>query len=80
MAAESFSKLFQITKDVTQAQNLATLAADLSIAKNMDMDSATKLVSMTLAGNTRALKEYGIQLDENATPLQNLAELQKRVG
>jgi len=78
-ASESFAKLFQITKDVTQAQELATLSADLSIAKSIDMDSATKLVSMALAGNTRALKEYGIVLDENATPLQALEELQKRV-
>jgi len=31
-ASESFAKLFQITKDVTQAQELATLSADLSIA------------------------------------------------
>jgi len=37
LAAESYAKLLQVTKDQTQAQKLATLAADLSVAKQMDM-------------------------------------------
>jgi len=71
-ASESFAKLFQRTKDVAQAQKLASLSADLAKAKNIDMASATNMVSMVLSGNARALKEYGIELDETKTPLEAL--------
>ncbi len=37
LASESFAKLLQITKSQTEATKLATLAADLSVAKQMDM-------------------------------------------
>ena len=78
--AESFAKLLQITNDYTEAQKLATLSADLATAKQVSLDSATKMVSMAMAGNTRVLREYGIVLDDGATKQEVIEELKKRVG
>lgn len=79
-AAESMAKFFQRTKDVTEAQKLTALAADLARAKNIDLSSATKLVNMTLSGGAKALKEYGIEIKDSATPLEALGKLQDAVG
>lgn len=78
--AESFAKLLAITNDYTEAQKLATLASDLSISKQIDMDSATKLVSMAIAGNTRILKEYGIEVAEGASKQEILGAIMEKVG
>lgn len=77
--SESFAKLLSITKDYTEATKMATLAADLSVAKQIDMDSATKLVSMALAGNTRALKEYWIEIDESMSKQEIMWLLMEKV-
>ncbi len=79
-AAKSMAILYQRTKDVGQAMKLTSLAADLARAKNIDLESSTKLVSMALSGNGRALMQYGINIKDAATPLEALEELQKAVG
>lgn len=79
-AAESMAKLFQRTKDVTEAQDLLSLSADLARAKQMDLGSATDLVGQVLAGNGRVLKQFGIDIKDAATPMEALAELQKKVA
>ncbi len=78
-AAESITRLYQRTNDLTKAQELSTLAMDLARAKNIDLASATDLVGQVLSGNARALKAYGIELDETKTPLQALGELHEVV-
>lgn len=78
--AESFAKLLAITNDYAEAQKYANLAADLSVAKQMDMSSATKVVAMALAGNVKILKEYGIEVEEGASKQVIMAEIMKRVG
>lgn len=80
LASESFAKLLQITKDQTEATKLASLAADLSVAKQMDMWSATKIVTMALAGNQKILKEYGIEVSDTATKQEVMAALMEKVG
>ncbi len=79
-AAKSMAVLFQRTNDVGQAIKLTSLAADLARAKQIDLESATKLVSLALSGQGRALMQYGIQIKDSATPLEALGELQKAVG
>ncbi len=79
--AEGFAKLLQVSAgDATKASELANTAADLSIAKQIDYMSAVKLVSMAMSGNVKLLKEYGIELDENATASDNLVRLQQAVA
>jgi hypothetical protein len=79
-AARSMALLFQRTKDVDQAMTLGRLSADLARAKNIELGEASKLVSLALSGQGRALMQYGISIKDAATPLEALEELQKAVG
>lgn len=79
-AANSLAKLFQRTKDVTKAQELNSIAMDLARAKNISLSQASDMVGMVLSGNGRVLKQFGIDLKETKDPMEQLIELQKRVG
>lgn len=79
-AAESISRLYQRTNDLTEAMSLSSLAMDLSRAKNIELSDATNLVGQVLSGNARLLKQYGIELNDTLTPMQALDELQRQVG
>jgi hypothetical protein len=78
--AESFAKLLAITEDYDEAVKLATLSADLSVAKQIDLSSATRLVSQAMTGNTRVLREYGIELKDGASKQEIIGALMSRVG
>jgi phage-related protein len=78
--AESVTKLFQRTGDLTKAQELNALAMDLSRAKNIDLGTATDLVGQVLAGNGKVLKQYGIDIKDTATPLEALGLLHDKVA
>lgn len=75
-AAVSVTKLFQVTGDLNKAMNLNNIAMDLARSKNMELADASRLITMVLSGNARALKEYGIELDETKTPMEALTQLQ----
>ena len=79
-AAESIAKLYQRTGDLTEATNLNNLAMDLARAKSIDLESASKLVGMVMSGNARALKEFGIEIDETLPPMAALGVLQEKVA
>lgn len=79
VAAESLSKLLIVTKDYSQAQSLASLAMDLSRAKNIDLASATKAVTLITQGNTKELKLQGIEIDETASAAENLQKVFENV-
>lgn len=78
-AAESLSKFLLVTKDFSQAQALQTLAMDVARNKNVDLGTATKLVTLVTQGQTKALKEYGIELKDTASVADNLISLQNSV-
>lgn len=77
--AESVSRLALVTKDYDQALKLNALAMDLARNKNIDLATATGLVTQVTQGNGRVLKQYGIELDETATAADNLASLHDKV-
>lgn len=79
-AAESITKLFQVTGDLTKAQKLNTTAMNLARAKNIDLATASNLVSQVLAGNGKVLKQYGIDIKDSATPLEALGILHEKVA
>ena len=79
-AAESISKLFQRTGDLSKAQKLNATAMDLARSKNISLAEATDMVGMVLSGNGRVLKQYGIQINDSLSPLAQLDELQQKVG
>lgn len=79
-AAESITRFYQATGDLSKAMDLNNLAMDLARAKNLDLATATGLVNQVLSGNGRALKQYQIDLKDTASPLEALKELQERVA
>ena len=78
-AAESITRFYQATGDLTRAQELNATAMDLARAKNIDLATATNLVNMALSGNGRVLKQYQIELDETKSPLEQVGQLHDKV-
>jgi hypothetical protein len=62
--AQSLSKLVLVTNDYQKGLALLTLAQDLSANKGIDLASATKAVTLATQGNTKVLKEYGIEVTD----------------
>jgi hypothetical protein len=79
-AANSIATLFQRTGDLTTALKLNGLAMDISRAKTVSLEEANKMISLVMSGNARALKMYGIEIDETLGPMQALEQLQQRVA
>lgn len=77
--ANSIAFFLQRTQDLNKALDLNKLTMDLARAKSIELADASKMVSLVMSGNARALKLYGIELDETKTPLEALAELQDKV-
>ena len=75
----SMGKLLLATGDYSQALKLNQLAMDLSRAKGIDLNDATVLIQQVMAGNTRALKQYGISLDSATTSGEALNMLQQKL-
>lgn len=73
---DSLANLTAITKDVTEAQELQTLAMDLARLKGMDLAAASDLVGKVAGGNLGTLSRYGIILGDNATKEEALAAIQ----
>lgn len=79
-AAESITKLYQRTNDLSKAIELNNFAMDLARFKNIDLSEASRAVNLALSGNVRVLKELGVVTDDTVSPLQALAEAQKKVS
>ena len=54
----------QFTDNFSKALKIQRVAQDLAVAKGMDLASATSLVGKAFAGNGRALKSFGIELQK----------------
>jgi hypothetical protein len=78
-AAESITKLYQRTNDLNKAMDLNALAMDYARAKGVELSEATQVISLALSGGGRALKDFGIEINESLGPMEALAELQTRV-
>lgn len=72
----SLAELAGITHDVTEAQELQSLAMDLARFKNMDLGTASDLLGKVYAGNLGTLSRYGIILEDGATSTEALAAIQ----
>ena len=76
----SIAKLYQRTGDLTEATNLNNTAMDLARAKNLDLATASNMIGLVMSGNSRVLKQYGIDIKDSATPLEALGELQQKLS
>ena len=79
-AAGTLAKLFQRTNDVNEAMKLNQLAMDLARAKGIGLAEAGDMIGMVMSGNGRALKAYGIEINDTLSPMDALAELQTKVA
>jgi DNA repair exonuclease SbcCD ATPase subunit len=79
LASESLSRFLLVTKNATQSQALLSLAMDLSRNKGIDLADATRAVLAVTQGNSKALREYGIELGDNATTADVLTEAQNKL-
>lgn len=77
---DSMGKLVTATGDVNRSLELQGLAADIARGRNIDLATATDIVVKAQAGNVRALKAMGIELEKGASKTEILAELQRRFG
>ena len=78
-AALSMGRLLQATKDGVLTFDAFQAAMDLARAKQIGIEDATRLVILALGGNTRMLKEYGIEIDEHASKATVLAGIQAQL-
>ena len=78
-ASVSFAKLYSTTKDVTKAQEEVKLAMDLAAYSGRSFDDATQALMMVHAGGTRILREFGLQIGENATAADAMALVNDKV-
>ena len=93
--SSALADLVQRTGSVTKAQNLMGLAMDVARAKGIPVEDAARKIGQVLAGNTRVLKEFGIEalkpntkgltehqkaLQLSAIRTQYLAEIQKKAS
>ena len=70
----------QFTNNFAKAQKIATVAQDLSRAKNISLERATTIVGKAFSGNTKALKNYGIELKEGVKGQKALDEVTGSFG
>jgi len=61
----AFANLARATGDVTQSQELLTLATDISAATGKDLEAVSIALSKAYGGNVAGLQKLGIPLDEN---------------
>lgn len=79
-ASIAFSKLLQVTGDVSQANKDLSLAADLARYKNIGLEESTQMLILAQNGNARALKAMGVEVSATATKQEILDAIQKRVA
>jgi hypothetical protein len=72
----SLGQLVGVTHDLTAAQNLTSLAADLARSKGIDLATATDIVTKAHEGNGKALKALGVDIGTAKTAAEMLTAIQ----
>lgn len=76
------SLTFLVTKyqDVTKAQDIQSVAMDVARLKNISLEEATALVSKGMDGNSKVLKQLGLDLPATATEQERLTAIQQKAA
>lgn len=72
--------LFRATDSVRESMTANNEAMDLARAKGIDLASASTLIIQAMEGNSRALKQFGINLKDGLSPAEALQELQVKLA
>lgn len=73
----ALATLTRATGNVTQAQELLTLATDISVASQQDLQSVSMALVKASEGEFAALKKLGIPIDENTVKTKDYAKVQE---
>lgn len=76
----ALATLATVTGDVGKAQELASLAMDISAATGKDLESVAKDLGKASNGQVAALKKYGIQVKNADGTTKSFAELQAELA
>jgi hypothetical protein len=68
----SYNKLLAVTKDRTQATKLLALAQDMAAGSGENLESSTTSITNALMGQTRGLKQFGIESRKTPSKRQPL--------
>jgi len=75
---DAFTTLVQMTGDSEQAMRLMGVATDVARAKNWTAAQSAQKLGLVLAGNTRVLKQFGIEAKEGGNRLEYIRMIQDR--
>jgi hypothetical protein len=76
----SLQILTQATKDVTAAQQLQSLALDISAGTTKDLGAVSLALARAIGGNVGALTRLGVPLDADAVKAKDLNAILKSLG
>lgn len=79
-AAISMAKLLQTTKDSTTANKAMQDAMDLARFKGIGLEESTQAINLAMMGNTKILKQLGIDVPDHASKLEILGLVQDKVA
>ena len=71
----AFSRLIRSTQDVTKAQDLLTLAQEISIATGKPLESVTNALGRAYDGSNTALGKLGLGIDAATLKTQSFEEI-----
>ena len=69
--------LTQATHDPAEALRLLNQTTDLAAAKHLSLDDAATKIGRTYNGNTKVLKEYGVEVTKASGTVQQIATVTK---
>jgi hypothetical protein len=78
-AIKGMVELYNATGDVTNAMDLARLAADVAVGSNKSYEESLKLVTGAAQGKTRALVALGLAQDDDTEATLNAEEALRRI-
>lgn len=76
----AFQRLAASTKDLGEAQDLTTLAMDISAATGKDAETVANALAKANDGSVTSLKKLGITLGDNAQNFGTYNQLQKQLA
>jgi hypothetical protein len=76
----SLTTLVRATKDVTKAQDLLSLALDISAGTGKDLQTVSLALAKAQTGNVGALTRLGVSLDANAVKAKDFDLIQQQLA
>jgi hypothetical protein len=76
----ALSRLILATKDVTKAQELLSLAQEISLARNKPLEAVTNALGKAYEGSNTALGKLGIGIDKTTLATATFDEIQTQLN